>query len=488
MIRVKNISGGYDGVRIIDNLSFEVAEGELFGLIGPNGSGKTTVLKMISQILPIMDGKIDINGRSVTNYSPKELARLIAVLPQQTFQTFTYTVEETIALGRYAHQQGIFRTRTKTDQHIINQVMEQTGISHYAKTTLDRLSGGERQRVFLAQALAQEPKILLLDEPTNHLDLSFQKELLDVLKQWTIEKDLTVLAIFHDLNLASLYCDRLLLLNEGKKELCSTPDVVLEKTQIKKVYETQIESHPHPKVPRPQMMLIPNKQQQSFTIIDETFLKVTQEKIILQAPIPLKTMSSGITGSGVGWHRYFMNRHVNEQYECTHPVQEMTAYLQNYGFNPIETVSMMTAVPLENVVYRYFEENGLSIFIVITASCGHAIDASIGNKRFVPQIGTINTWIFVNGYLTDEAFIQALTTATEAKVKVFYDLGITDELYGTLATGTATDSILVAATQQGQKQFFAGTLTPLGRLIGKGIYKCMKEAVKNYLFQDKNND
>src|SRR5690625_902516 len=139
MIHVKNVSGGYNGAKIINDVSFQVDEGELFGMIGPNGSGKTTLLKMISQILPPSKGRITINGRSIESYSPKQLAQLIAVLPQHMIQTFNYTVKETVTLGRYAHQQGIFRTLTETDDRVIQQVMEQTGISEYEHMSLDRL-------------------------------------------------------------------------------------------------------------------------------------------------------------------------------------------------------------------------------------------------------------------------------------------------------------------------------------------------------------
>src|SRR5690625_1371644 len=133
--------------------------------------------------------------------------------------------------------------------------MKQTGVDIYENETVDELSGGERQRVFLAQALAQDPEVLLLDEPTNHLDLAYQKELLDVLRAWTKEKDLTVISIFHDLNLAGLYCDRLLLLQDGKSVICDYPNNVIKKARIEEVYHASIEEYPHPIVPKPQMML-----------------------------------------------------------------------------------------------------------------------------------------------------------------------------------------------------------------------------------------
>lgn len=481
MIHIESVSGGYSSQRVIHDVSFQVKRKELFGLIGPNGSGKTTLLKMMSQILPIEQGKITLKGQAIEKYTPKQLAQLVAVLPQQTEQTFSYTVRETVSLGRYAHQRGIFRSLTKTDEAMIQRVMEQTGVSKYEHVPIDFLSGGERQRVFLAQALAQDPAILLLDEPTNHLDLAYQKELLDVLKQWTIEDELTVVAIFHDLNLASLYCDRLLLLDEGKRSVWGTPDEVLKKSHIEKIYGAEIESHPHPKVPKPQMMLVPEKQREEGCTINAELLHITEKEVSLQAPQPLKTMSSGVTGSGVGWYKTFVNRHVDSAYDCEDHVADMEKYLKNNAYDVNDTVSMMTAVRLKDAVYKFAPFEDLSVFVVVTAGVGNAVDASLGKNRLQDVVGTINTWIFVNGYLSDEAFIQSLMTASEAKAKVLQDLAVVDPLTDTVATGTSTDSLLVAATQQGKIQSYGGSVTPLGRLVGKTVYDVTKQAIQCYL-------
>lgn len=483
MIDVAHVYGGYAQETVLHDISFHINKGELFGIIGPNGSGKTTLLKMLSDILPATSGDIHIKGTSVSDYSTKEFAKLVAVLPQHTMQTFSYTVRETVSLGRYAHQRGIFRSFSEKDEQMIKRVMEQTGVSHYEHEPIDHLSGGERQRVFLAQALAQDPEILLLDEPTNHLDLAYQKELLDVLKAWTREKELTVVSIFHDLNLASLYCDRLLLLHEGKTNICGHPDDVLKKSRIENVYGAKIENHPHPKVPKPQMMLVPSQQQDERALINEQLLHISREQITLQSPRPLKTMSSGITGSGVGWYRSFVNRRVDDDYKCADHKEEMVTYLERQGFHPNDTVGMMTAVELKDAAYQFLKEDDLSIFIVVTAGIGNAIDASLGRKERSERVGTINTWLFVNGELSDEAFIQSITTATEAKVKVLHDLQVKDQETNTLATGTSTDSIMIAATQQGKRQPYGGTVTPLGRLVGKGVYECTKDAITRYIIR-----
>ncbi|MBS4192550.1 heme ABC transporter ATP-binding protein [Bacillus sp. FJAT-49705] len=481
MLSVQQLTGGYSGDSIIKNVSFEIEKGELFGILGPNGSGKTTLLKMLSGILPYSSGKIELIEKSLKDYTPKELAKIIAVLPQHSIQSFSYTVKETVSLGRYAHQKGWFQTWSHEEEQIVMQAMEQTGVTQFENHYIHELSGGERQRVYLAQALAQEPEILLLDEPTNHLDLSFQKDLLDMLKDWTRNRGLTVISIFHDLNLAGLYCDRLLLLENGEINIKHTPNEVLREDRIRNVYNTKIEKHPHPKVPAPQMVLLPEDtdEKKDFYCIDESYLECSNERLVLRSPIPLRTMSSGVVGSGVGWNQMFVNRHVDKDYDCSDHRKEMQDYLKVHGFEPGETVGMMTAVMLEDVCFQHYKEENFAVFIIVTAGVGNAIDAARSEQHAYHMIpGTINTWIFVSGELTEVAFIQSIMTATEAKAKALQDQGVKDAVTGTIATGTSTDSILIASTQRGKKLEYAGTITALGKLIGKGVYECTLEAVQ----------
>ncbi|MFB5195756.1 ABC transporter ATP-binding protein [Bacillus sp. AFS073361] len=480
MLSVQQVSGGYTSEAVLEEISFEVEKGELFGILGPNGSGKTTLLKMLSGILPIQKGEILINGKRLQHYKAKQLAKIIAVLSQHSSQSFSYTVKETVSLGRYAHQKGLFQSWGSVDEEVVQRVMKQIGVSRFQNKNIQELSGGEKQRVFLAQALAQEPEILLLDEPTNHLDLSYQKELLDFLKQWTSENRLTVISIFHDLNLAGLYCDRLLLLENGRININHIPNEVLREERIRDVYHTDIQKHPHPRVAAPQMALLPkvNHNNIMFTI-DESRLQMSEEWIELTSPMPLRTMSSGVIGSGTGWHQSFVNRHVNKDYECSDHRREMALFLKSKGFEPSETVGMMTAVILEDVVYKRYTGTGFSIFVVVTAGVGNAIDASKSELHSFDMVpGTINTWIFIEGELTEEAFIQSIMTATETKVKAMNDLKVMDEVTGTFATGTSTDSILIAATQSGEVLEYAGTITPLGKLISKAVYQCTTEAIQ----------
>lgn len=480
MLSVQHVTGGYSGEAVVKDVSFDVENGELFGILGPNGSGKTTLLKILSGILPVQTGEVFIGGKRLQSYSPKQLAQKVAVLSQHSSQSFSYTVKETVSLGRYAHQKGLFQTWSGEDEAVVQRVMKQIGVIQFQEKNIQELSGGEKQRVFLAQALAQEPEILLLDEPTNHLDLSYQKELLDLLKQWTTENGLTVISIFHDLNLAGLYCDRLLLLEKGVIKINHVPNEVLREETIREVYQTSIQKQPHPKVAAPQMVLLPEKQTPAAMVeMNETMLYQTDEFILLKSPIPLRTMSSGVIGSGTGWHQAFVNRHVSKDYDCSDHRSEMAAFLRKNGFEPSETVGMMTAVILEDVEYQFYKTEGFSIFVVVTAGVGNAVDVSKSELHSLEMVpGTINTWIFVNGNLSEEAFIQSIMTATEAKVKALHDLAVIDKVTGTMATGTSTDSILVAASQSGKVLDYAGTITPLGKLISKAVYQCTTASIQ----------
>ncbi|GGJ99490.1 putative ABC transporter ATP-binding protein YvrA [Lentibacillus kapialis] len=483
MLDLEYVSGGYTEHPVINDVNFSVSPGEFFGILGPNGSGKTTLLKMISGIIPCTSGTIQLNKRDINEFSRKMLAKRMAVLPQLTAHAFAYTVRETVALGRYAHHQGFFQSWTSEDERVLQTVMEQTNITVFQHQTVQQLSGGEQQRVFLAQALAQQPDLLLLDEPTNHLDLAYQKNLLDLLKKEVSQEGLTVVSIFHDLNLASLYCDRLLLLHEGRERVIHTPDSVLTEDLIKEVYKTNVTRYPHPAVAKPQMHLLPEKVDGSArtVTIGPSMLNIKEAHITLTSPIPLRTLSSGVCGSGIGWHNTLVNRHVPDDYDCSDPEAEMQQYLETNGFDPAQTVGMMTAVQLADAAYSLWEKDGVSLFTVVTAGVGNATDSarSVGMTHSATP-GTINIWLIINGHVTDEAYIQAIMTATEAKAQALREMDIKDKRTNTIATGTSTDSILVASTQQGGHSPYAGTATKLGHVIGQSVYSETKKAITRY--------
>ena len=212
--------------------------------------------------------------------------------------------------------------------------------------------------------------------------------------------------------------------------------------------------------------------------IDETLLTIDHPYITLISPISLRTLSSGVVGAGMGFHSNFVNKHVAKNDYINHHQVYMRASNEQIGINVHEKVGMMTAVEVKYVTYNLYNENDFSIFVVVTAGVGNAVDSS---KAYAyskdPSLGTINTWIFINGIVSDEALVQAVITATEAKAKSLNDLHIYDPVSQTIATGTSTDSILIGATQQGAKLPYAGTATPLGKLIGKAIYQETKRAV-----------
>jgi iron complex transport system ATP-binding protein len=216
-------------------------------------------------------------------------------------------------------------------------------------------------------------------------------------------------------------------------------------------------------------------------IINHHLLTCSKNQIILQSSRPLKTISSGVTNAGTGWYKTFVNRHVSKNYNSDNHHEEMQDYLQQIGAKKEETVGMMTAVQLEDVCWGFYEEETFSVFIVVTAGVGNAVDASMCDRHsFDHSPGTINTWVFINGRVSEAASIQGIMTATEAKVKALAAHNVKDPVTGSGATGTSTDSILIASTEEGVLLEYAGTITPLGKRISKGVYECTIHAISKY--------
>ncbi|WP_108670987.1 adenosylcobinamide amidohydrolase [Peribacillus acanthi] len=481
MLQAQNISGGYHKHDVVQNLSFSVQHGEFFGILGPNGSGKSTLAKLVSGVLPLTAGSVLLDGKPLTSFSAKELGRKLAVLPQTMHTYFDYTVEEVVSIGRYPFQKGLFNHLSGKDQEVIKRVMEQTDTVSFRNKQLGELSGGERQRVFLAQALVQEPQLLLLDEPTNHLDISHQKSLLDFLKSYTLSNDLTVLSIFHDINLASLYCDRILLMDKHGVVSVGAPIDVLEQSSINDVYNTEVIKQQHPTIAKPQISVQPSIESEPNGLYDlKESLDITDKRILIQSGEPYKTLSSSLVGGGFGWNRTFINLHVPKDYNCQEPKLDMEKFIVNEGHSLNETIGMMTAVQLEDAAVIEMNEEQHSVFIVVTAGTGNAVDVSARVKTHPVTAGTINIWIFVEGNLSEEAFLQGMMTATEAKVKALFDEGIKDPISNTPATGTSTDSILLAASQKGTFFPYGGSVTPIGQSIGTGVYQSIRKAIQSY--------
>ncbi|KAA0563116.1 adenosylcobinamide amidohydrolase [Bacillus sp. CH30_1T] len=216
-------------------------------------------------------------------------------------------------------------------------------------------------------------------------------------------------------------------------------------------------------------------------IINHHLLTCSKNQIILQSSRPLKTISSGVTNAGTGWYKTFVNRHVSKNYNCDSHHEEMQDYLQQIGAKREETVGMMTAVQLEDVCWGFYEEETFSVFVVVTAGVGNAVDASMSDRHsFDHSPGTINIWVFINGRVSEAASIQGIMTATESKVKALAAHNVKDPVTGSGATGTSTDSILIASTEEGVLLEYAGTITPLGKRISKGVYECTIHAISKY--------
>ncbi len=247
----QNINFSYTGELVLDNLSFAIEEGQVVAIIGPNGSGKTTLLKIINGILFPNSGRILIENKDTSQWPRRELAKAIAVVPQENLSIFPFYAEEIVLMGRFPHL-GNYSFEHKKDYRIAHKAMEKTDTLAFAARRFDQLSAGERQRVLIARALAQEPKILLLDESTVFLDLKHQAQFLAMLRQLNQEQKLTVVFVTHDINLASSHADRIILLYSGKNYAIGSPAEVITAANIKEVYDVDVlvDQNPHSGLPR----------------------------------------------------------------------------------------------------------------------------------------------------------------------------------------------------------------------------------------------
>lgn len=254
MIRVERVGKWIQGMPILENIHFSVEKGEMFGIIGPNGSGKSTLLKLLSGVEQASSGQIWLNGRKIESYSRKQLARQVAVLQQESLPPVGFTVREVIEMGRYPFQNWLGKEGTDFTP-LIDSIIQKLGLAPLEKRTLDCLSGGERQRVALGKVMAQQPALLLLDEPTTYLDIGFQIQMMDYIRTWQREGNLTVVAVLHDLNLAAQYCDRILILYRGKQIQVGTPQEIINASLLQRVYGVKPVVLKHPAKCVPQILL-----------------------------------------------------------------------------------------------------------------------------------------------------------------------------------------------------------------------------------------
>lgn len=237
LVEALDVDFGYTEMEVIRNISLEIRTGELLAVAGPNGSGKTTLLKLLCGLLYPDKGEIRLNGRKISSCSPAAVAREVAYVPQHFHMDSPFTVSEVVMTGRHPHI-PLLAFETSRDKEVVKRVLEEFALSDKAERFFGSLSGGERQRVCIAAALAQEPKLLILDEPTSGLDPANALALMNKLKHLAEECRTTVVAAVHDLNLASYWFPRLVLLRNGRVWRDGDPSEVLTETTLKKVYSS----------------------------------------------------------------------------------------------------------------------------------------------------------------------------------------------------------------------------------------------------------
>lgn len=242
---------------VLQDVTLDVTQGEILGIVGPNGSGKTSLLKLLAKLAAPQEGDIALFGRSLSDLSHEEVAHRVAVVPQDSPQMFPFTVAETVLMGRFPHRRRSgwspgFGWEDRDDCQAAAQAMFTMDVAHLASRAVTDVSGGERQRIMIARALTQAPRVLLLDEPTAFLDLQHQLGICSTLRRLCDECGLTVVIVSHDLNLASQYCDRVAMLRAGQVCRIGSPAEVMSTDVLREVYgcEVLIDAHPQSGLPR----------------------------------------------------------------------------------------------------------------------------------------------------------------------------------------------------------------------------------------------
>lgn len=254
LFEIEQLNYHYGNTQVLHNITFHIKEGETFGVIGPNGSGKSTLIRALSGLNPPTSGKILLKGLPLRSFGSKELARQIAVLEQEGTPPLPFTVEQIVAMGRYPWLK-FFSDLSPHDHEVVETVLRSLNLWDKRSRKVSSLSGGQRQLVSLARAMAQEPRILILDEPTTYLDIGHQILVMEHVRKWHAEQSITILMVLHDLNIAGQYCDRLLLLDQGKQITWGNTEDVLKVKTLAQVYKTELVKIKHPVSGVPQFLL-----------------------------------------------------------------------------------------------------------------------------------------------------------------------------------------------------------------------------------------
>lgn len=230
-LQVKNLKFSIDKKDILKDISFDIPKGSFVGIIGPNGSGKSTILKNIYRLYKPDSGKLILDNKDLSTMKDKDCAKEIAVLAQESNSQFDFTVEQIVKMGRYPYK-SVFEDYSKKDIDMVNNMLKRVGLDDYSDRSFSKLSGGEKQRTLIARALVQDTDFLILDEPTNHLDIGYQIQLMDLVKSLNI----TTLSAIHDMNIASMYCDYLIVMKDGKIRKCGKVEEVITEDMLKEIF------------------------------------------------------------------------------------------------------------------------------------------------------------------------------------------------------------------------------------------------------------
>ncbi|MBC8062917.1 MAG: ABC transporter ATP-binding protein [Clostridiaceae bacterium] len=245
MIEIKNLSFSYDE-KVLNNININIEKGKFYTILGPNGSGKTTLLRLISKALNVNKKEIYIEKMDIYSMNFKQLAKKVAVVPQNTEVEFDFSVEDIVLMGRTPHISR-FSSEGEKDFHLASVAMEITNTLKFKDKKINELSGGERQRVIVARAICQDTEIILLDEPISHLDIHHQIEIMNEIKSLNENKNITIVAVLHDLNLAAAYSDHMILMDKGRVHSYGRPEEILNEETIKEVYGLQVYITKNPK-------------------------------------------------------------------------------------------------------------------------------------------------------------------------------------------------------------------------------------------------
>lgn len=253
MIELNKISFGYTRKKIIHELSLRVQKGEFFGILGPNGSGKSTILKLISDILKPEKGKVLIEGKDIRKEKRKWVSRQVSAVMQEFYPAYDFSVREIIAMGRTPYLKPL-GGETPEDKRIIDKAITDSGLIGFEEKKFHALSGGEKQRVLIAKCFAQNTSILLLDEFVTHLDPGNIQQLMRRVKEKNEKEGITIIAVFHDINLASNYCSRIAVLDEGKIVRIGNPEEILNEKSVHDIYKASCSVIPNPFTGKPQVL------------------------------------------------------------------------------------------------------------------------------------------------------------------------------------------------------------------------------------------